>query len=181
MNKPLYRRIEALLFTREQALSVQTLSLALAADIEAIEAALVELEASYQDSAMTLVKVASGYRLQLKNDYYDDIQALAESQPPRYSRAFWETLAYIAYHQPVTRADIDAVRGVSTSSGIYRQLFDLDWIEVIGQREVPGRPELLATTTTFLDDFGIQSPQDLPTLPDEQPAELKDTNHEKTE
>lgn len=182
MSKPLSRRIEALLFTREQALTIKALALALAADEAAIAAALRELEAIYAPSAMELAKVASGYRLQLRSDYFDDIQALAASQPPRYSRAFWETLAFIAYHQPVTRGDIDSVRGVTTSSGIYRQLFDLEWISVIGQREVPGRPELLATTQTFLDDFGIASPQDLPALPDDAlPEEPEDTSHENTE
>lgn len=182
MNRPLYRRIEALLFTREQALTLSTLSLALAVDQVEIEQGLQELATRYQDSAMEVVRVASGYRLQLRRAYFEDIQALAESQPPRYSRAFWETLAFIAYHQPVTRADIDAVRGVTTSSGIYRQLFDLEWIIVSGQREVPGRPELLATTQTFLDDFGLASPQDLPTLPDDIiPNELEEVLNEKTE
>lgn len=181
MNRPLFRRIEALLFTREQALSVKALALALAVDEAAIVAALRELAAVYESAAMELVQVASGYRLQLRCEYFADIQALAESQPPRYSRAFWETLAFIAYHQPVTRGDIDAVRGVTTGSGIYRQLFDLEWIAVVGQREVPGRPELLATTQIFLDDFGIASPQDLPALPDDVlPEELEDSHHEES-
>lgn len=158
-------RIEALLFTREQALSSKTLALALNATEAEIEAALQILSQRYADSAMAVVKVASGWRLQLKEAYFGDILALAEAQPPRYSRAFWETLAYIAYHQPVTRAEIDAVRGVASSSGIYRQLFDLEWIEVVGRREVPGRPELLATTTAFLDDFGLDSPAALPPIP----------------
>lgn len=153
MEKSLARRIEALLFTRETGLSVKALALALSVEETAVETALAELADIYQDAAMEVVKVSSGWRLQLRAAYFDDIQAFAQSQPPRYSRAFWETLAYIAYHQPVTRADIDAVRGVTTSSGIYRQLFDLDWIEVVGQREVPGRPELLGTTTVFLEDF----------------------------
>ncbi|SUO94231.1 SMC-Scp complex subunit ScpB [Suttonella ornithocola] len=160
-------RIEALLFTRDTPLSVKTLAQALSATEPDIQTALKALTERYQDSAMAVVEVATGWRLQLRESYFQDILALAKTHPPRYSRAFWETLAFIAYHQPVTRADIDAVRGVTTSSGIYRQLFDLEWIEVVGQREVPGRPELLATTTTFLEDFALTSVADLPPLPDE--------------
>lgn len=161
----LANRIEALLFTRDSALSTKMLSVVFNAEITEIESALQTLNLRYQDSAIALVEVASGWRLQLREAHFADILLLAEAQPPRYSRAFWETLAYIAYHQPVTRAEIDAVRGVASSSGIYRQLFDLEWIQVVGRREVPGRPELLGTTTLFLDDFGLQSPADLPPLP----------------
>lgn len=161
----LANRIEALLFTRDTALTVNMLAIALQAQEAEIEVALQDLAVRYESSAMRLAKVASGWRLQLREAYFADILALAEAQPPRFSRAFWETLAYIAYHQPVTRAEIDAVRGVATSSGIYRQLFDLEWIEVVGRREMPGRPELLATTTVFLDDFGLASPADLPPMP----------------
>lgn len=159
------KRIEALLFTRDSALTSAVLAAALQTDEAQIEAALQALALRYEESAMRVVKVAGGWRLQLREAYFGDILALAEAQPPRFSRAFWETLAYIAYHQPVTRADVDAVRGVATSSGIYRQLFDLEWIEVVGRREVPGRPELLATTERFLDDFGLAGPAELPPLP----------------
>lgn len=167
MPLPLARRIEALLFTRESGLSVSALALALDADNAEIRAALAALQVAYDHSAMEVREVASGWRLQLRPAHFADIQALAESQPPRYSRAFWETLAYIAYHQPVTRAEIDAVRGVNTGSGIYRQLFDLGWIVVAGRREVPGRPELLATTAEFLDDFSLVSLDGLPALPED--------------
>lgn len=161
----LANRIEALLFTRDTTLTVNMLAIALQAQEAEIEVALQDLAVRYESSAMRLAKVASGWRLQLREAHFADILALAEAQPPRFSRAFWETLAYIAYHQPVTRAEIDAVRGVATSSGIYRQLFDLEWIEVVGRREMPGRPELLATTTVFLDDFGLASSADLPPMP----------------
>ena len=129
--------------------------------------ALAELAARYEASAMEPVRLAGGWRLQLRPAYFPAVAAFTEAQPVRFSRAFWETLAFIAYHQPVTRAEIDAVRGVTTSSGIYRQLFDLEWIEVIGTKEVPGRPELLATTAQFLSDFSVASLEDLPALPDE--------------
>lgn len=163
----LSRRIEAILFTRDEAVSTAQLAQALATTEDAIRTALDDLVARYETSAMTLVQVKDGWRLQLRSDYFEAVAAFAEAQPVRYSRAFWETLAYIAYHQPVTRAEIDAVRGVTTSSGIYRQLFDLEWIEVIGTKEVPGRPELLATTTQFLNDFSVASLDALPALPEE--------------
>lgn len=166
MSQPLYRRIEALLFTRDEPLAVNTLSTVLAADEAAIENALVALQAAYQESAMCVCAVQGGWRLQLREAYFDDAAALAAAQPIRYSRAFWETLAYIAYHQPVTRSDIDAVRGVTTSSGIYRQLFDVQWVEVVGQRNVPGKPDLLATTAQFLRDFSLCSLDELPPLPE---------------
>ncbi|WP_225757459.1 SMC-Scp complex subunit ScpB [Cardiobacterium sp. Marseille-Q4385] len=163
----LSRRIEAILFTRDEAVSTAQLAQALATSEDAVCTALDDLAARYETSAMTLVQVKDGWRLQLRSDYFEAVAAFAEAQPVRYSRAFWETLAYIAYHQPVTRAEIDAVRGVTTSSGIYRQLFDLEWIEVIGTKEVPGRPELLATTTQFLNDFSVASLDALPALPEE--------------
>ena len=166
MAQPLYRRIEALLFTRDEPLSLKTLSGVLAADETAIGDALEELTAAYADSAMAVREVRGGWRLQLREAYFADAAALAAAQPVRYSRAFWETLAFIAYNQPVTRADIDAVRGVTTSSGVYRQLFDVQWIEVVGQREVPGRPDLLATTEQFLRDFSLRSAEELPDLPE---------------
>lgn len=163
----LSRRIEAILFTRDEAVSAAQLAQALATSEDAVRTALDDLATRYETSAMTLVQVKDGWRLQLRSDYFEAVAAFAEAQPVRYSRAFWETLAYIAYHQPVTRAEIDAVRGVTTSSGIYRQLFDLEWIEVIGTKEVPGRPELLATTTQFLNDFSVASLDALPALPEE--------------
>ena len=163
----LSRRIEAILFTRDEAVSAAQLAQALATIEDAVRSALDDLTTRYETSAMTLVQVKDGWRLQLRSDYFEAVAAFAEAQPVRYSRAFWETLAYIAYHQPVTRAEIDAVRGVTTSSGIYRQLFDLEWIEVIGTKEVPGRPELLATTTQFLNDFSVASLDALPALPEE--------------
>lgn len=160
-------RIEALLFTREQPLPRVVIADALMLDEAEVQAGLQALIERYGESAMEVVEVAGGWRLQLRSDYYDDLQALENREPPRYSRAFWETLAYIAYHQPCTRAEIDAVRGVSTGSGIYRQLFDLEWIRVVGHRELPGRPELLATTRDFLNDFALKALDELPPLPDE--------------
>ncbi|MDO4436031.1 MAG: SMC-Scp complex subunit ScpB [Cardiobacteriaceae bacterium] len=163
-DNPLIRRIEAILFTRDTAISLENLAKALGVSVDEVAVSMLELKQDYESRAMEVKQVASGWRLQLREEYHQDIIALTDAQPTRYSRAFWETLAFIAYHQPVTRAQIDQVRGVSTSSGVYKQLFDLDWIEVIGQKETVGRPDLLATTKRFLDDFSLKSPLDLPPL-----------------
>lgn len=164
--KTLSSRIEALLFTRDDALSCQVLAEVFSVDEVEIEQAILQLHQHYQESAMELVQIKDGWRLQLKNEYFDEIKRLATAKPPKYSRSFWETLSYIAYYQPVTRAEIDHIRGVSTSSHIYRQLFDLEWVTVSGRKEVPGKPELLSTTRQFLDDFSIKSIDELPELPD---------------
>lgn len=160
----LANRIEALLFTRNSGLSVNDIAQALNTDKTAVVAALNELMKRYESSAISVVEIASGWRLQVRPDYFSDICALNHMQPVTYSRAFWETLAYIVYHQPVTRAEIDRVRGVTTNTRIYQQLFDLGWIVVAGQKEVVGRPDLLATTRAFLDDFGVQTLAELPPL-----------------
>lgn len=168
MIKSLPCRIEAVLFTRDEPIGVKLLAEALQTTEQEIHNALQVLQKRYEDSAMELKLLASGWRLQLRSVYFSDLTALTQAQPPRFSRAFWETLAYIAYHQPVTRSEIDAVRGVSTGSGIYRQLFELEWIAVSGKKEVPGRPELLITTAQFLEDFSVASLQDLPALPEDE-------------
>lgn len=175
---PIAARIEALLFTRESPLALTTIAQVLDVSASEVKAGLDDLALRYADGAMEIAEVADGFRLQLRAAYYDDVQALENREPPRYSRAFWETLAYIAYHQPCTRAEIDAVRGVNTSSGIYRQLFDLEWIRVVGHRELPGRPELLATTRDFLNDFSLKALDELPPLPDPTPPTVEDDMQE---
>ncbi len=162
--KPLTRRLEALLFTSSQPLAAPLLASALHCDEVSLGAALNELQEDYANSAMELVAVASGWRFQLRSQYRSEVQALAEAQPPRYSRAFWETLAYIAYNQPVTRGEIDRARGVQTSSNIYQQLFHLEWVEVVGRKKAPGSPELLAVTRNFLDDFALEHINQLPAV-----------------
>jgi segregation and condensation protein B len=114
-------------------------------------------------------QVASGYRLQVRQELGPWISRLWEEKPARYSRALLETLAIIAYRQPITRGDIEEVRGVAVNPNIIRTLQERDWVRVVGQRDVPGRPELLATTRQFLDYFGLKGLDDLPTL-----AEIKD-------
>ena len=111
-----------------------------------------------------LKRVASGYRLQVKENFSPWISKLFEERPGRYSRAFLETLAIIAYRQPATRGEIEDIRGVSVNSNIIKQLQEREWIHTVGHKEVPGRPELLATTRHFLDYFGLTSLSDLPPL-----------------
>jgi segregation and condensation protein B len=116
-----------------------------------------------------LKEVASGYRFQVKAEFAEEISVLWDEKPSRYTRALLETLALIAYRQPVTRAEIEDVRGVSVSSNIIKTLTERDWIHVIGHREVPGRPALYATTKMFLDYFNLRSLDELPSL-----AQLQD-------
>lgn len=129
-----------------------------------VEAALETLKQQCESRPVELVKVASGYRLQVRSEYSIWVSRLWEERAPRYSRALMETLSIIAYRQPVTRGDIEDVRGVSVSSTIMRTLLDRRWIRAVGNRDVPGRPALYGTTSEFLDYFGLEKLTDLPEL-----------------
>jgi segregation and condensation protein B len=131
--------------------------------------ALEQLEADCAERGVELSKVAGGYRLQVKQAYQEWISRLWSERPKRYSRAMLETLALVAYRQPITRGEIEDVRGVSLSSNIIRTLQERDWIRVVGHRDVPGKPALFGTTRAFLDYFNLESLDELPTL-----AEIKD-------
>ena len=135
-------------------------------DIGDIKAALESLNQFYSDRSIELVKVANGFRLKARQEYSSWIANLWETKPQKYSRAMMETLALIAYKQPITRGEIEEVRGVSVSSQIIRNLMDRGWIKVVGHRDVPGRPSLLSTTKDFLDDLNLRKLSDLPNLPD---------------
>lgn len=136
---------------------------------EEIAGALADLAASCEGRGVELREVASGWRVQVRPVYADVVSRLWQERPSRYSRALLETLALIAYRQPITRGEIEDIRGVSISTTIMRTMHERNWIRVVGHREVPGRPELLGTTREFLDYFGLKSLDDLPTL-----AELRD-------
>lgn len=116
------------------------------------------------DRGFELQEVASGYRFQVKQELSEWVSKLWEERPPRYTRALLETLALVAYRQPITRGDIEEIRGVGVSSNIIRTLLDREWIRVVGHRDVPGRPAMFATTKQFLDYFNLKSLQELPTL-----------------
>lgn len=131
-----------------------------------IRKAIETLNEEYEDRGIIISEVASGFRMEVKPAMADRLQKLWEERPPRYSRAMFETLALIAYRQPITRGEIEDVRGVSVSSNIVRQLLERDWVHVVGHRDVPGRPAMFATTKAFLDYFGLLKLDDLPPLAD---------------
>jgi len=134
-----------------------------------ISRALEQLSNDCADRGVELKKVASGYRLQVKQELNEWVSRLWKERPQRYSRALLETMALIAYRQPITRGEIESVRGVSVSTNIIRTLQEREWIRVVGHRDVPGKPALFGTTKTFLDSFDLQNLDDLPTL-----AEIRD-------
>jgi segregation and condensation protein B len=131
-----------------------------------------ELRADWDDRKVELVQVASGWRFQGRTEMQSFLDRLTPEKPPRYSRAVMETLAIIAYQQPVTRGDIEAIRGVAVSTNVVKTLEDRQWVEVVGHRETPGRPALYATTKTFLDDLGLRSLAELPPLAELDPSHL---------
>ena len=131
---------------------------------EEIGALLTQLQAEWETKGIELVQVASGWRFQSRAQMREYLDRLHPEKPPRYTRATLETLAIIAYRQPVTRGDMEEIRGVTINSLLLKQLEDRGWVEVIGHREAPGRPALFATTKQFLDDLGLSSLGDLPPL-----------------
>ena len=162
--------IEALLFSSSRPLSEKEILSAF--DLRSpptsseIKEALKSIEEKYSENSIELVKVASGYRLRIRQEYSSWVSKLWEAKPQKYSRALLETLALIAYKQPITRGEIEEVRGVSVSSQIIRTLLDRSWIKVVGHRDVPGRPALFSTKKDFLDDLNLSKLSDLPELPE---------------
>jgi segregation and condensation protein B len=131
-----------------------------------IRQAIATLNEEYEERGIVISEVASGFRMQVKSTMADRLHKLWEDRPPRYSRALFETLALIAYRQPITRGDIEEIRGVTVSSNIVRQLLERDWVRVVGHRDVPGRPAMFGTTKAFLDYFSLKKLDDLPPLAD---------------
>ena len=162
--------IEALLFSSSRPLSEKEILSAFdqrsPPTSSEIKEALKSIEEKYSENSVELVKVASGYRLRIRQEYSSWVAKLWEAKPQKYSRALLETLALIAYKQPITRGEIEEVRGVSVSSQIIRTLLDRSWIKVVGHRDVPGRPALFSTTKDFLDDLNLSKLSDLPELPE---------------
>jgi segregation and condensation protein B len=167
MNTADARRVlETALICSPQPLSVRELRVLFADELGAdtIRTLLGELQAEWSQRGVELVCVASGWRFQSRPEMRHWLDRLHPEKPPRYSRAALETLAIIAYRQPVTRGDMEEIRGVTINSQILKQLEDRGWIEAIGHREAPGRPALFATTRQFLDDLGLASLDQLPEL-----------------
>ncbi len=167
------RILETALICAQQPLTLRELGVlftgGLAAD--SLKLMLAELQNDWADRGVELVRVASGWRFQSRPEMREYLDRLNPEKPPRYSRATLETLAIIAYRQPVTRGDMEDVRGVTINSLLLRQLEDRGWVEVIGHRETVGRPALYATTRQFLDDLGVESLTELPAT-DSAPVQL---------
>ncbi|MDH3647961.1 MAG: SMC-Scp complex subunit ScpB [Gammaproteobacteria bacterium] len=135
-------------------------------ELAALRNAIKQLQSEFEGRGIELIEVATGFRIQVRPSMIDWLTKLWEERPPRYSRALMETLALIAYQQPITRGDIENVRGVAVSANIIRTMLERGWIKVVGHRDVPGKPELFATTPQFLEYFSLKKLDDLPPLAD---------------
>jgi segregation and condensation protein B len=169
---PLKQIVEGAIMAAETPLSVDQLMQLFedeGPDRSDVREVLKEIEEDCEGRGYELKQVASGYRFQVRSDYGEWVSRLWKEKPPRYSRALLETLALVAYKQPITRGDIEEIRGVAVSTNIMRTLVEREWVRVVGHRDVPGQPALYATTREFLDYFDLRSLDELPTL-----AEIKD-------
>ncbi len=170
MENKLIQIIEAALLSSSRPLSIQEIQRLFPADQtpskEDIKETLNEIEDLCAKRGVELKRVSSGYRMQVKQSLSVYIAKLWEEKPQRYSKATLETLALIAYRQPITRGEIEQIRGVSVGTQLIRGILERGWIKIVGQRDVPGRPSLYATTKEFLDYFGLQHLRELPGLPD---------------
>ncbi|HEX6529242.1 MAG TPA: SMC-Scp complex subunit ScpB [Burkholderiales bacterium] len=167
LNPPDAKRIlEAALLASQEPVSPQELKRLFEGElgVDAIRKLLAELAEEWRGRSVELVNLSSGWRFQTRPEFQPFLERLLPERPPRYSRAVMETLAIIAYRQPVTRGDIEDIRGVGVSSQIIQALETRGWIDAVGHRETPGRPALYATTTKFLDDLGLRSLEELPPL-----------------
>ncbi|MDR7119397.1 SMC-Scp complex subunit ScpB [Rheinheimera soli] len=167
-EQQLLQLVEAAIFASDKPLSVNDLQSTVLESFELtrkrLQQALSQLQQDYLGRGIQLIETASGFRFQTRADLSEYLALLWPERSPRYSRAVLETLALIAYRQPITRGEIEEVRGVTVSSQIMRTLLDRGWVKVVGHKEVPGRPGLYATTATFLDYFGLKDLSDLPAL-----------------
>ena len=160
------RILQTALICAREPLSIRDLRILFADEVDpdTIRGLLDELARDWEGEGVELVSVSTGWRFQSRPEMREFLDRLNPEKPPRYSRAVMETLAIIAYRQPVTRGDIEDIRGVTVATQIIKQLEDRGWVESIGYRETPGRPALLATTRQFLDDLGLASLQQLPLM-----------------
>lgn len=160
--------IEALLMAAKEPLTVKEIERIIERERKVKRQEIVQslqvLQTLYFGRGVELVEVSSGWRMQIPSRFSSMIGALYQEKPERYSRALFETLALIAYEQPITRGEIEAVRGVTVGSNIMRILEEREWVEVLGRKEVAGRPNLYGTTAQFLDDFGLKSLDELPEI-----------------
>ena len=169
--------IEAILLASYEPLSADKLHRIITSKVNTsksdILSAIDDLKTDYENKEIEIAKVASGFRIQAKSEIGDYLNIMFADRTPRYSRALLETLSIIAYRQPVTRGDIEAIRGVSVSTSIMRTLTERNWVRIIGYRDVPGKPAMFATTPEFLDYFSLQRLDQLPDLPEKkEPLDL---------
>ena len=169
--------IEAILLASYEPLSTDKLHRIITSKVNTsksdILSAINDLKTDYENKDIEITKVASGFRIQAKSEIGDYLNIMFAERTPRYSRALLETLSIIAYRQPVTRGDIEAIRGVSVSTSIMRTLTERNWVKIIGYRDVPGKPAMFATTPEFLDYFSLQRLDQLPDLPEKkEPTDL---------
>ena len=185
MNPPnnpgeLKRVLEAVLLSAQQPLSVFELRKVFVEEIgtDVLRVLLDELREEWTGRPLELLQLASGWRFRTRAEFLPYLERLNPEKPPKYSRAVLETLAIIAYRQPVTRGDIEDIRGVTVATQIIKVLEERGWVDVVGHRDTPGRPALLATTKKFLDDLGLRSVTELPPLEMmNQTLELADAQH----
>lgn len=170
MEHKLSQVIEAVLLSASRPIDVQEIERVFPEDEkptrEEIRQALQDIEEQCKDRGVELKKVSSGYRLQVRQSLSSYVAKLWEERPQRFSKATLETLALIAYRQPITRGEIEEIRGVTIGTQLMRGLMERGWVKIVGQRDVPGRPSLYSTTKEFLDYFGLQHLRELPELPD---------------
>ena len=171
MNHEVVNTIEALLFGAGRPLRLSEIrslldNSGISEDLASIKKSINLIEERYQNTSLEIKEVSSGYRLQIKESYSPCLSSLWNEKAPRISKALMETISIIAYKQPVTRGDIEDIRGVHVSTSSIRSLLEREWIKVSGFRDVPGRPALYITTKQFLDDFNMKSISSLPELPE---------------
>ena len=170
MEHKISQVIEAVLLSASRPIDVQEIERVFPEDEkptrEEIRQALQEIEEQCKDRGVELKKVSSGYRLQVRQSLSSYVAKLWEERPQRFSKATLETLALIAYRQPITRGEIEEIRGVTIGTQLMRGLMERGWVKIVGQRDVPGRPSLYSTTKEFLDYFGLQHLRELPELPE---------------
>lgn len=171
MNNLIINSVEALLFGSGRPIRLSEIRSILEnsgtkAELSEIKQAINDLEERYINTSLEVQEVASGYRLQIRQEHSSSLSILWNEKSPRMSKALMETISIIAYKQPVTRGDIEDIRGVSVNTRSIRNLLERNWIKISGYKEVPGRPALYVTTKDFLDDLNLQSLNDLPDLPE---------------
>ena len=179
MEQKVINHVEALLFGSGRPMRLSEIksmleNTGLIVELSEVKRSINDLELRYEGTSLEVNEVASGYRLQIKEDHSQSLSSLWNEKAPRVSKALMETISIIAYKQPVTRGDIEDIRGITVSTRIIRSLLERNWIKVSGYRDVPGRPALYVTTKDFLNDLNLKSISELPELPEIEENQEKD-------